>query len=80
MSPQYHPSTCLPLFLGEYPESGKRAVMRWRMDVAKRYQQVLGKHGFDYVMDCEAPRVGRRAHDSPLYHVKSLPNGWCIDV
>jgi hypothetical protein len=57
--------------------------MRWRMDLARRYQQALGKHGFDYVMDCEVLGVGRRAHNSPLYHVKSLPNewyGWCIDT
>jgi hypothetical protein len=25
-----------------------------RMAGAGRYQQVFGKHGFDYVMDCEA--------------------------
>ena len=43
----------------------------------------LGKYGFGYVMDCEALGVGRRAHDSPIYRVKSLPNGWygwCIDI
>jgi len=52
-----------------------------RMAGARRYQQVFGKHGFDYVMDYGAS--GGRAHDSPLYYVKSLPNGWygwCIDI
>jgi hypothetical protein len=50
---------------------------------ARTYQQAFGKYGFDYVMDCEAFRVGRRVHDSPVYRVKSLPNGWygwCIDI
>jgi hypothetical protein len=50
---------------------------------AGRYQQVFGKYGFDYVMDCEALGVGRRAHDSLVHRVKSLPNGWhgwCIDI
>jgi hypothetical protein len=54
-----------------------------RMAGARRYQQVFGRYGFDYVMDCEALGVGRRAHDSPVYRVKSLPNGWygwCIDI
>ena len=54
-----------------------------RMAGAGRYQRVFGKHGFDYVVDCEALGVGRRAHDSPIYRVKSLPNGWygwCIDI
>jgi hypothetical protein len=54
-----------------------------RMAGARKYQQVFGKYGFDYVMDCEALEVGRRAHDSPLYRVKRLPNGWhgwCIDI
>jgi len=47
------------------------------------HQQVFGKYGFDHVMDCGALGVGRRAHDSPLYRVKRLPNGWhgwCIDI
>jgi hypothetical protein len=47
-----------------------------RMAGAKNYQQVFGKYGFDHVMDCGALGVGRRAHGSPLYRVKSLPNGW----
>ena len=57
--------------------------MLLRMAGAGRYQRVFGKHGFDYVVDCEALGVGRRAHDSPIYRVKSLPNGWygwCIDI
>jgi len=52
-----------------------------RMAGARRYQQVFGKHGFDYVMDYGASEG--RAHDSPVYRVKSLPNGWygwCIDI
>ena len=44
-----------------------------RMAGAGRYQQVFGKHGFDYVVDCEALGVGRRAHDSPIYRVKKPP-------
>ena len=44
-----------------------------RMAGAGRYQQVFGKHGFDYVMDYGASEG--RAHDSPAHHVKSLPNG-----
>ena len=54
-----------------------------RMAGARRYQQVFGRYGFDYVMDYEALGVSRRAHDSPAHRVKSLPNGWhgwCIDI
>jgi len=54
-----------------------------RMAGARRYQQVFGKHGFDYIMDYGALGVSRRAHDSPVHRVKSLPNGWhgwCIDI
>jgi hypothetical protein len=50
---------------------------------ARKHQQVFGRYGFDYIMDCEALGVGRCAHDSPVYRVKSLPNGWhgwCIDI
>jgi hypothetical protein len=53
-----------------------------RMAGAKKYQQVFGKYGFDH-MDYEALGVSRRAHDSSVYRVKSLPNGWhgwCIDI
>jgi hypothetical protein len=34
-------------------------------------------------MDCEVFGVSRHTHDSPVYRVKSLPNGWygwCIDI
>jgi hypothetical protein len=54
-----------------------------RIAGAKKYQQVFGKYGFDHVMDYEALGVGRRAHASPVYRVKSFPNGWygwCIDI
>jgi hypothetical protein len=50
---------------------------------ARRYQQVFGRYGFDYVMGCEVFGMSRRAHDSPAHRVKSLPNGWhgwCIDI
>gem|GEM_PF-1263778 len=52
-----------------------------RMAGARRYQQVFGKHGFDYVMDYGASEG--RVHDSSAHRVKSLPNGWygwCIDI
>jgi hypothetical protein len=29
---------------------------------AKKYQQVLSKHCLDYLTDCEALEIGRRAH------------------
>ena len=54
-----------------------------RMAEAKKYKQVFGKYGFDHVMDYEALGGCRRAHDSPVYRVKSLPNGWygwCVDI
>jgi hypothetical protein len=68
---------------GERNVLSKNPHLLLRMAGARKYQQVFGKHGFDYIMDCEVFGVSRRAHDSPLYRVKSLPNrwyGWCIDV
>jgi hypothetical protein len=68
---------------GERYVLSKNPHLLLRMAGAGRYQQVFGKHGFDYVMDCEALGVSRRAHDSPVHRVKSLPNGWygwCIDI
>jgi len=61
---------------GERYVLSKNPHLLLRMAGAERYQQVFGKHGFDYIMDCEALGVGRRAHDSPVYRVKSFPNGW----
>ena len=48
------------------------------------YQQVFGRHGFDYIIGCEILfGITRYIHDSPVYRVVSLPNGWygwCIDI
>jgi hypothetical protein len=65
---------------GERYVLSKNPHLLLKMAGAKKYQQTSGKYGFDYVMDCEVLGGCRRAHDPPLYHVKSLPNGWCIDI
>ena len=39
---------------GERYVLSKNPHLLLRMAGAERYQQVFGKHGFDYIMDCEA--------------------------
>jgi hypothetical protein len=73
-------STAYYAYIDERYVLSKNPHLLLRMAGAKRYQQVFGKYGFDHVMDCEALGVSRRAHDSPVHRVKSLPNGWCIDI
>jgi hypothetical protein len=73
---------------GERHVMSRNPHLLLRMAGARTYQQVFGKYGFDYimgyyVMDYEAFGMSHYIYDSPVYRVKSLPNGWygwCIDV
>jgi len=61
--------------VGGRDDENSTAYLLLRMAGARRYQWVFGRYGFDHVMDCEVFGVSRHTHDSPIYHVKSLPNG-----
>jgi hypothetical protein len=61
---------------GERHVMSKNPHLLLRMAGARTYQQVFGRHGFDYVMGYEAFGISCYIHDTPVYWVKSLPNGW----